>query len=226
MSIKLAASITSASILNLEETIKELELAKIDVIHFDIEDGAFVPQLNSGIKVIEQLRNICKLPFDVHLMVNNPEWLIPQLAKYEINMLSVHYEACPYPRRTLRIIQDHGIKAGLAFNPKTDFPTRDYFSPFLDFILALSTEPEVGQPVFIPSVLEKIAEHKAHGWPKKIQWEIDGGINKDNLARVLQSEVDLIVIGRGIFENGGISSNIQGLKEMIHPGLGRTEAIY
>ena len=215
MIIKLAASITSASLLNLEKTIKELEIAEIDFVHFDIEDGAFVPQLNSGIKIIEQLRAISNLPFDVHLMVNDPEWLISKLAIHKIDMLSVHFEACRYPRRVLRLLQEYGMKAGLAFNPKTDIPSLDLLSPFLDFILVLSTEPENGQPEFIHPVLKKIAEQKRRGWFEKIQWEIDGGINANNIDLVCQSGVDQIVVGRGIFEEGDIVLNIKKLKDMI-----------
>lgn len=215
MAIQLAASITSASFLNLEKTIKELEIAEIDYIHFDIEDGVFVPQLNSGIKIIEQLRRVSDLPFDVHLMVYNPELLIPQLAACKIENLSVHFEACQYPRRTLRLIKDLGIKAGLAFNPKTEIPAYDIFSPFLDFILVLSTEPENNQPEFIPSVLKKIAKQNGHGWSEKIQWVIDGGINMRNIDLVSQSGVNQIVIGRGIFEDGDVVLNIKRIKDMI-----------
>ncbi len=216
MNIKLAASITSASYLNLEKTIKELISSGIDIIHFDIEDGLFTPQLNSGIRIIEQLRGICNLPFDVHLMVNNPEWLIPCLAKCKIDMLSVHYEACPYPRRTLKLIQEQGMKAGLAFNPKTPFPFFDSFSPFLDFMLALSTEPESGKQDFIFPILEKISQQKKLKWVSKIKWEIDGGVNKDNIKQVVKTGINFIVAGRSIFDGDDVVSNINELNQIIN----------
>ena len=213
--VKLAASISAASFLNIQETISTIENAGIDIIHFDIEDGSFTPQLNLGIKIISDVRKICTLPFDVHLMVNNPEWLISPLAEYGVNMISVHYEACPYPRRTLRKIQDFGIQAGLAFNPISTIPHIKTLMPYLNFILVLSTEPEDGQQNYIPEVLEKIRLGKEQEGAREIIWEIDGGINKENLEEVIKAGADIIVSGRAIFEQGEIRTNIEEFKRTI-----------
>src|SRR5512137_200638 len=115
--VKISPSIISGDLADLRATLRALEDGGADMIHFDLEDGSFVPALGLGARIIQAARPLTGLPFDVHLMVQNPEWLIPQLAGFGANRVAVHYEACPYPRRMLGLIAGLGMQAGLAFNP-------------------------------------------------------------------------------------------------------------
>ncbi|MGI6366650.1 MAG: ribulose-phosphate 3-epimerase [Bacillota bacterium] len=214
MTIAVAPSIVSAPMENLGKAIAELEAAQADYIHFDVEDGSFVPEINLGIKIIEGLRGCTSLPFEVHLMMYNPEWLIPRLAKCGADMISVHYEACPYPRRTLGMIKKYGLKAGLAFNPKTPVPNLDYFKPHLDYVIILTTEPELGDCPLLPDVLDKVRYGKQENDPKLL-WFVDGGVTPDNIGLVAQCGADVVVSGRGVFSGGKIRENISRLKQGI-----------
>ncbi len=214
--IKIAPSVASGPLTNLRETILELDLAGSSMIHFDIEDGSFVPVMNLGVKVVGELRSLSKLPFDVHLMMVNPEWLIPDLARMGADQVSVHFEACPYPRRTLRLIHDSGMKAGLAFNPKTGIPDLQFCLPYLSFIVILTTEPEIPDCPFLPAVLNKIIEGKNRPELGKISWVADGGISAENADLVTKAGADMLVVGRGIFQGGNISDNILEINNLVN----------
>ncbi|MDH5508432.1 MAG: ribulose-phosphate 3-epimerase, partial [Anaerolineae bacterium] len=142
MSIRIAASLASAPMDRLGQVVKDLELSGVDYIHFDVEDGVFVPVMTLGTRLIQNLRNLTDLPFDVHLMMVDPEWLLPDLVKFGANRISVHYEACRYPRRVLRHIAALGASPGLAINPATPLPDLSYLLPYLSFVVILTTEPE------------------------------------------------------------------------------------
>jgi ribulose-phosphate 3-epimerase len=213
--IKIAPSIASGPLISLEKTIHDLETAGSSIIHFDIEDGSFVPVMNLGVKVIGELRPLTKLPFDVHLMMVNPEWLIPELGVMGADMVSVHYEACPYPRRTLRLITEHGMQAGLAFNPSTQIPDLEFCLPYLSFIVILTTEPEEDDCPYLPSVLNKIIKGKSHPELKELTWIADGDISSKNAKEVVNAGADVLVVGRGIFKEGEILKNILDIKSAI-----------
>lgn len=213
--IQIAPSLASAPLVNLELLIHTLEDSGADIIHFDIEDGCFVPEMNLGIRIIKELRPITNLPFDVHLMINNPEWIIPKIASMGVEMISVHYEACAYPRRTLNFINQFNIKAGLAFNPKTDIPDLEYCQPYLAYILILSTEPEVNNCDYLNSTLSKITEGKKQKTLASVQWEVDGGINEKNIIEVKEAGADIIVSGRGVFNNNQVKENMRVLREKL-----------
>lgn len=215
MVIKIAPSIASGPLTNLKDTIQELDRAGASIIHFDIEDGHFVPVMNIGLKVIKELRPLSRLPFDVHLMVQDPEWLIPELAAMGVNHVSVHFEACPYPRRTLRLISEAGMRAGLAFNPKTPIPDLAFCLPYLSFVVILTTEPEHRDCPFLPDVLEKISEGMLQEGLEGITWVADGGITKDNVVQVVNSGADQLVIGRGIYKDGRIKENMDEIRARI-----------
>jgi len=217
--IKISPSIVSASLLNLEATIHALDEAGVESIHFDIEDGSFVPTMSLGTRIIEEARPLTKLPFDVHLMMVNPEWIIPQLARIGVNRVSVHYEACPYPRRTLKWIVDHGMQAGLAFNPATPMVPIRFCLPFLTFVVILSTDPEIGNCSFLPDVLEKLRSVRKCAGLEEIELVVDGGINVDNIQLVKASGADRIVAGRSIFLNGSIKENIQKIQTQFDEGF-------
>lgn len=213
--IKIAPSIASGPLTNLKTTLSALEKAGATHIHFDIEDGNFVPVMNLGVKVIGELRSLSKLPFDVHLMMVNPEWLIPDLARMGANQVSVHYEACPYPRRTLGLITEHGMQAGLAFNPSTPIPDLGFCLPYLSFIVILTTEPETADCPFLPSTLEKMTEGNSRPELSQLVWVADGGISAENAKQAVDTGVDMLVIGRGIFKDGKISDNMLAIQRAI-----------
>lgn len=209
--IKISTSIVSVSVLEIADVIRELEVAGADMIHFDIEDGVFVPVMNLGPNLIKDLRPITRLPFDVHLMMENPEWIIPIIADYGANNLSVHFEACPYPRRVLKKIHEHGMRAGLAFNPKTEIPDLNFCLPYLSFIVLLTTEPEDISGEYLPSVLEKLRMNKDK-YPS-LDWVVDGAVNRNNIKEITQSGAAMVVSGRAVFENYAIQKNIKELRK-------------
>jgi ribulose-phosphate 3-epimerase len=209
--IKISPSLVSAPFLSLDQAIRDLESAGADMVHFDIEDGYFVPVMNLGLKSIRELRPLTELPFDVHLMMMNPEWIIPVLSDYGVNRLSVHYEACPYPRRILKKIASYGMQAGLAFNPKTPLPDLNFCLPYLSFIVLLTTEPEDWSGEYLPSVLDKMRINKDKY--ENVEWVIDGGVNFNNIREIYTAGANMVVSGRAVFEDGKIIENVQGLKE-------------
>ena len=202
----------SAPFHNLENVVRELESAGADYLHFDIEDGSFVPEMRLGIRIISELRPLSKLPFDVHLMMRNPEWLIPHMADIGVDWLSVHYEACPYPRRTLRLIHEHAMQAGLAFNPTTTLPALAFCRPYLRFVLILTTDPENQDPAYLPSILTKVSEGRKQPNLEEVAWAVDGGFTAENISDAMRVGADIVVAGRGVFEGGQIRQNILNMK--------------
>ena len=214
--IRIAPSLAASSQLNLKQTIEDLEKAGADIIHFDIEDGNFLPVMTLGVRMVKDLRPLTKLPFDVHLMMNSPEWLIPELKEMGADMISVHFEACLYPRRTLGMIHQAGMQAGLAFNPATPLPPLKHYLPFLSFVLILTTEPEVYTATYLPSVLEKVIEGKKQPGLEKVKWEVDGGFVLDNILDAKHAGADIIVTGRGVFADNQIHSNLKHLRDRLN----------
>ncbi|HSF83888.1 MAG TPA: hypothetical protein VLA49_21845 [Anaerolineales bacterium] len=212
MTIRISASLAGAPLDNLRGLLKQLEHARVDYIHFDVEDGSFVPVMTLGTKIIHDLRPLTSLPFDVHLMMYNPEWLIPSLVRGGADRIAVNFEACPYPRRTLRKIAELGATPGLAFNPATPLPPLDFLADYLAYVILLSTEPEEPDCPFLPAVLNKLFDAKANSAIQQIEWVVDGGLNADNLGEVVRAGVDVVVIGRAVFLDGMVVQNIEKLR--------------
>jgi ribulose-phosphate 3-epimerase len=209
---KISPSLASAPFLDLQEAVSQLEKAQVDYFHFDIEDGSFVPLMTLGTRLISEMRPLSSKPFDVHLMMVNPEWLIPELIVMGADRISVHYEACPYPRRTLRQIVDLGGAAGLAFNPATPLPNLEYLAPYLSFLVILTTEPEGPDCPYLPSVLRKLEVKEKDHYLGSLEWVVDGGVNPENIQEVLQAGADTVVVGRAAFKGGEIQKNISLLR--------------
>jgi ribulose-phosphate 3-epimerase len=215
MSIKIAASLAAAPLTDLAAVLRDLEEGGADMIHFDVEDGSFVPAMTLGTKIIQDLRPLTKLPFDVHLMMTNPEWIIPEIARYGANRVSVHAEGCQYPRRVLGLIDQYHMQAGLAFNPGTAIPPLEFCRPYLSFVLVLATEPETMRCDFLSSVIVKVAAGKKQEGLSSVEWAVDGGITAENVKQVVGAGAEIIVSGRGVFEKGRVRENLQKLKAAI-----------
>ena len=215
MPVRISPSLAAAPLDRLGQIVIELETAGANYIHFDIEDGSFVPMMTLGTKMISDLRRITRLPFDVHLMMVNPEWILPEVVRFGANRVAVHYEACPYPRRVLRQIVSLGAIAGLAFNPATPVPDLAYLLPYLSFIVILTTEPEIPDCPFLPEVLEKVRAGKQAKGLESIEWVVDGGLNTENLAQVIAAGTDTVVIGRSVFKDGKIRENMTALRKLL-----------
>ena len=213
MTIKISPSLASAPTERLGEAVRVLDEAGADYIHFDVEDGAFVPVMTLGTKIIGDLRPYSDLPFDVHLMVKNPEWLLPEIIADGADRVSVHLEACTYPRRVLRKIVELGATAGLAVNPKTPLPDLTFLQPYLSFLVILTTEPEGPDCPFLLPVLEKVRRGKEDPYLKDMEWVVDGGVNADNIAEVAQAGADTVVVGRGAFQDDDVKHNLRNLRK-------------
>lgn len=212
MTVRIAASLAAAPLDHLRAVVEQLAIARVDYLHFDVEDGSFVPMMTLGTKIIHDLRPLTGLPFDVHLMMFNPEWLIPSLVRGGAGRIAVNSEACPYPRRTLRQIAELGAVPGLAFNPATPVPPLEFLKPYLKYVILLSTEPEEPDCPFLPAVLEKLRQAKQTATLEGIEWVVDGGINAENLEEVIRAGADTAVIGRSVFQGGKIVENLARLR--------------
>ena len=212
MAVRISASLASAPAGRLEQSLRDLERAGVDAIHFDLEDGSFVPVMTLGTKIISDLRPLTKLPFDVHLMRLNPEWILPELVAWGADRISVHYEACPYPRRVLRRIVDLGAQAGLAFNPGTPLPELGWLAPYLSFVLILTTEPEGPDCPFLPGILEKLQKGRREPALEEIEWVVDGGIDPENAALAVKAGAGSLVVGRALFKDGNLVDNLAALR--------------
>ena len=212
MSIHISPSMAAAPMDRLGQVILELEKAGAESIHFDIEDGSFVPVMTLGTRIIRDLRPLTHLPFDVHLMMVNPEWILPELVAHGANRISVHYEACPYPRRVLRQIVSLGAQAGIAFNPATPLPDLAYLSPYLSFVVILTTEPEIPNCPFLPEVLDKVREGRQVQGQEGIEWVVDGGVSAGNLSHIVEAGANTVVVGRAVFSEGKIFENMAALR--------------
>jgi ribulose-phosphate 3-epimerase len=213
--VRISPSLVSAPMDQLGQTLVDLETAGADYIHFDIEDGSFVPVMNLGVKLIPGLRRWTRLPFDVHLMMVNPEWIIPEVIASGANRVSVHYEACPYPRRVLRQITSLGAKAGIAINPATPLPDLSFLMPYLAFVVILTTEPEVPDCPFLPEMLEKVRTGIQNNKQQQIEWVVDGAVSPQNLSAIVAAGASTVVVGRSIFKDGKIKENFAALRAAV-----------
>ncbi|WP_100373249.1 ribulose-phosphate 3-epimerase [Bacillus sp. FJAT-45037] len=199
--IKIAPSILSANFATLGADIKEVEEGGADYIHVDVMDGHFVPNITIGPLIVEAIKPITNLPLDVHLMIQNPDQYIEQFARAGADIITVHVEACSHLHRTIHLIKEQGLKAGVVLNPATSFETIKPIVQDLDMILFMTVNPGFGGQSFIPSVLPKIKEAatyiKKHGY--KIEIEVDGGVNPDTARQCVEAGANVLVAGSAIY---------------------------
>lgn len=204
MGAVIAPSILSADFARLGAEIKDVEAGGAALIHVDVMDGCFVPNITIGPVVTAAVRRVTQLPVDCHLMIEQPDRYIADFARAGADMISVHVEACRHLERTVQSIKEAGAKAGVVLNPATPLEALREILPEADFVLLMSVNPGFGGQRLIPSVLDKArrlrAEIDARGLPTRI--EIDGGVTLENLDAVAATGVDMIVCGSAIFGSG------------------------
>ena len=210
--VKIAPSILSANFGILQNEIENLDKSGADLIHLDIMDGNFVPNLTFGPGVVKALRPHTKLPFDAHLMVNNPDEMIPWFIAAGADIITVHAETCPHLDKTLHTIRAYGLKAGVALNPATPESVLEYVLDKLDMVLVMSVNPGFGGQKFIEGSLNKIAKVKSLIGERPIEIEVDGGINPLTAARCISAGADILVAGTAVFAGGEYARNIESLR--------------
>ena len=194
--ILIAPSLLSADFGRLAEEVRDVERAGCDVLHIDVMDGHFVPNLTIGPLVVEALRKVTKLPLDVHLMISEPSRYIAEFRKAGADWITVHVEAEKEVRSVLRMIRDSGAKAGISLRPKTSVETILPYLPELDLILVMSVEPGFGGQSFMPEMMDKIKVLRPK-FPGLIS--VDGGIGAGNASQALEVGADILVAGSAIF---------------------------
>ncbi|EPS48719.1 ribulose-phosphate 3-epimerase [Clostridium botulinum CFSAN002369] len=204
--VKIAPSILSADFSKLGEDIKNLDKYGADVIHIDVMDGRFVPNISFGIPIIKSIRNLTDKPFDVHLMIEEPSKYIEDFVKAGADIISVHYEGDKHIDRTINYIKSLGIKAAVALNPGTSVSCIKDLIPSLDMVLIMSVNPGFGGQKYIQYASEKIKEVKvlSEKYNKDLIIEVDGGVTKDNIKEIADCGADLLVAGSAVFKNGEI----------------------
>lgn len=213
--VKLSPSILSADFKKLGEDILNLEKYGADLVHIDVMDGMFVPNISFGLPIMKSIRPITKMPFDVHLMIEEPSRYIEDFVKAGADIITIHYEADRHLDRTINYIKEFGVKAGIAINPATPVSSIKHLISEVDMVLIMSVNPGFGGQKYIKYCSDKIREVKelSKDVNNGLLIEVDGGIGVDNVSEVVNAGANVIVAGSAVFKNGQIEKNIQSLKE-------------
>ncbi|GMB08504.1 ribulose-5-phosphate 3-epimerase [Thermolongibacillus altinsuensis] len=215
--VKIAPSILSANFAKLGEEILDVERGGADYIHVDVMDGHFVPNITIGPLIVEAIRPLTSLPLDVHLMIEEPDRYIPVFAKAGADYLSVHVEACPHLHRTIHLIKEHGVKAGVVLNPHTPVSMIEHIIEDVDLVLLMTVNPGFGGQAFIPAVLPKIRQVaqlvKEKNVPVEI--EVDGGINRETARLCVEAGANVLVAGSAIYNEADRAKAIQLIREGV-----------
>jgi ribulose-phosphate 3-epimerase len=214
--IELAPSILSADFAHLADQVHAVAEGGATLLHVDVMDGHFVPNLTIGPPVVASLRKVTRLPLDVHLMIENPDLFIPAFVDAGADWISVHQEACIHLHRTLELIRSHNVNPGVVINPATPVEMLENILDMVDHVLVMSVNPGFGGQKFIPMVLQKVrrlvemrAERRAN-----FRIEIDGGIGNDTVAEAVRAGVEILVAGNAVFGKGSPKENTQRLLKL------------
>ena len=212
--IRIAPSILSADFANLADEIAAVERGGADLIHVDIMDGHFVPNLTIGPPVVRAINRVATIPLDVHLMIDNPDLYLEEFVEAGAAMVSVHVEVVPHLHRTITHIKKLGAKAGAVLNPSTPAGTLEDIAGDLDFVLVMSVNPGFGGQAFIPHSIEKLRRVRSvlDAAGSKAALEIDGGIDAANIAAVVDAGASILVAGHAIFGNGNPEAATRALR--------------
>lgn len=215
--MKISPSILSADFANLGEDMRKIEKYGADLVHIDVMDGRFVPNLTFGMPIIKSIRSYSKLPFDVHLMIEEPSKYIDDFISAGADIITVHYEADRHIDRTINYIKSKGVKASVALNPGTPISNIVDLIPMLDMVLIMSVNPGFGGQKYIDYCSKKISDLRelSYKYNSELLIEVDGGVTKNNIKNVVNSGADVIVAGSAVFKNGEIEKNIKELKEAL-----------
>jgi ribulose-phosphate 3-epimerase len=211
---RIAPSILSADFARLGEEVTDVLKAGADIVHFDVMDNHYVPNLTIGPMVCEAVRRVTDAPIDVHLMVKPVDRIVPDFAKAGASIISFHPEASEHIDRTLSLIRDHGCKAGLVFNPATPLHYLDHVMDRLDLILIMSVNPGFGGQSFIPTALDKLrlVRERIDASGRDIWLEVDGGVKTDNIGAIARAGADTFVAGSAIFGQRDYKATIDAMR--------------
>jgi ribulose-phosphate 3-epimerase len=217
MTFRIAPSILSADFSRLGDEVRAVERAGADLIHFDVMDNHYVPNLTVGPVVCAALKPHVSLPLDVHLMVKPVDALVPAFAKAGASIISFHPEASDHVDRTIALIKEQGCKAGLVLNPATPVSWLDHTLEKLDLVLLMSVNPGFGGQQFIRSVLPKITEvrRRIDAAKKEIWLEVDGGVKTDNIAEIARAGADTFVAGSAVFGSKDYAATIRDMRQRL-----------
>ena len=225
--IHIAPSVMCADLCNLETDIRELEAVGINMLHFDLMDAHFVPNMPIGLALIEQLRPKTDCAFDIHLMVENNDFFVDAVAAVGVQQIAVHVESATHLDRTLSLIQAHGIKAGAALNPATPLSALDYVLERLDFVLIMTVNPGFAGQKVVPATLRKIAACRAFLDENAVDIpiEVDGNVSFENIPKMVSAGADILVGGTSsVFQKSGSrAENVQRTQQAIMLGLAKRD---
>ncbi len=220
--VKIAPSILSADFWRLGEQIRRVEEGGADLLHIDVMDGSFVPNISVGIPVVKAVKGRTRLPLDVHLMVSDPERYAPRFVEAGADIVTFHVEATPHPNRVIQIVKSMGAKVGVVLNPTTPLCTLDYILQDVDMVLLMSVNPGFGGQKFIPFVLDKIRRLRemVDDRGAKVDIEVDGGIGPTNVRDVVKAGANVIVAGSSVFASDDPAARVALLKRLAAEVLG------
>lgn len=219
--VEIAPSILAADFASLGEGILAVERGGAAMLHVDVMDGHFVPNISIGVPVVASLRKATRLPLDVHLMIESPELYIQAFAEAGADMISVHQEATPHLNRALSMIREHGCQAGAVINPATPVSTLSEVLPIVDYVLVMSVNPGFGGQKFIPGALDKIRELKRirESYNQAFRIEVDGGVSPENVAELVRAGAEILVAGTSIFHTPDAAEAVRSMKQMAGGAL-------